>query len=132
VETTRRTLWLGESCESDFLPGSWNANCAESILHHHCITGYRWEKSRNVLTNIAAPSEASQSEADFPLIGDAGGRPLVAVAGPTGSGKSGLALEIAAAFGGEVVNAIPLQVYRYFDIGTANCRSKTGVAFRTI
>jgi tRNA dimethylallyltransferase len=81
------------------------------------------EKSRNVLTNavtkIAAPSEASPFEADFPLIGDAGGRPLVAVAGPTGSGKSVLALAIAATFGGEVVNCDSLQVYRYFDIGTA-------------
>src|ERR1700677_2057626 len=79
--------------------------------------------SRNVLTNavikIAAPSEASQFEADFPLTGDAGERPLVAVAGPTGSGKSGVALAIAAAFGGEVVNCDSLQVYRYFDIGTA-------------
>jgi tRNA dimethylallyltransferase len=44
---------------------------------------------------------------------------LVAVAGPTGSGKSALALEIAIAFGGEVVNCDSLQVYRHFDIGTA-------------
>jgi tRNA dimethylallyltransferase len=44
---------------------------------------------------------------------------LVAVAGPTGSGKSELALRIAEEFGGEVVNCDSLQVYRYFDIGTA-------------
>ena len=44
---------------------------------------------------------------------------MVAVAGPTGSGKSGLALAIAETFGGEVVNCDSLQVYRYFDIGTA-------------
>ncbi len=44
---------------------------------------------------------------------------MVAVAGPTGSGKSDLALEIAQRFGGEVVNCDSLQVYRYFDIGTA-------------
>jgi tRNA dimethylallyltransferase len=44
---------------------------------------------------------------------------LVAVAGPTGCGKSALALAIATAFGGEVVNCDSLQVYRYFDIGTA-------------
>jgi tRNA dimethylallyltransferase len=41
------------------------------------------------------------------------------VAGPTGSGKSALALAIAETFGGEVVNCDSLQVYRYFDIGTA-------------
>jgi tRNA dimethylallyltransferase len=61
----------------------------------------------------------SQSVDNFPLTGDAGERPLVAVVGPTGSGKSGLALAIAETFGGEVVNCDSLQVYRYFDIGTA-------------
>jgi tRNA dimethylallyltransferase len=44
---------------------------------------------------------------------------LVAVAGPTGSGKSDLALTIAEAFSGEIVNCDSLQVYRHFDIGTA-------------
>jgi tRNA dimethylallyltransferase len=44
---------------------------------------------------------------------------LVAVVGPTGSGKSDLALLIAERFDGEVVNCDSLQVYRHFDIGTA-------------
>jgi tRNA dimethylallyltransferase len=44
---------------------------------------------------------------------------LVAIVGPTGSGKSHLALEIATAFGGEIVNCDSVQVYRGFDIGTA-------------
>src|SRR5437762_7193634 len=46
-------------------------------------------------------------------------RPLVAIVGPTGSGKSDLALQICSEFGGEVVNCDSLQIYRYFDIGTA-------------
>jgi tRNA dimethylallyltransferase len=41
------------------------------------------------------------------------------VAGPTGSGKSDLALAIAQQFDGEIVNCDSLQVYRHFDIGTA-------------
>jgi len=45
--------------------------------------------------------------------------PLVAVAGPTGSGKSELALRLAEGFNGEIVNCDSLQVFRYFDIGTA-------------
>ena len=45
--------------------------------------------------------------------------PLIIVVGPTGAGKSALALRIAEEFGGEVVNCDSLQVYRYFDIGTA-------------
>ncbi|MCW5982484.1 MAG: tRNA (adenosine(37)-N6)-dimethylallyltransferase MiaA [Bryobacteraceae bacterium] len=46
-------------------------------------------------------------------------RLLVAVVGPTGSGKSDLALEIAGAYDGEIVNCDSVQVYRYLDIGTA-------------
>lgn len=54
-----------------------------------------------------------------PVAPDARARTLVAVAGPTGSGKSDLALFLAEKFGGEVVNCDSLQVFRHFDIGTA-------------
>jgi tRNA dimethylallyltransferase len=54
-----------------------------------------------------------------PFDADATALPLVAVAGPTGSGKSDLALEIAGRFHGEIINCDSLQVYRHFDIGTA-------------
>jgi tRNA dimethylallyltransferase len=47
------------------------------------------------------------------------GAPLIAIVGPTGSGKSDLALRICEQLGGEVVNCDSLQIYRYFDIGTA-------------
>jgi tRNA dimethylallyltransferase len=46
-------------------------------------------------------------------------RPLIIVLGPTGSGKSELALDIAEKFDGEIVNCDSLQLYRMFDIGTA-------------
>ena len=55
----------------------------------------------------------------MPVTPDAPDDPLVAVAGPTGSGKSGLALAIAERFHGEIINCDSLQVYRHFDIGTA-------------
>src|SRR5690242_18780959 len=45
--------------------------------------------------------------------------PLSAVLGPTGCGKSDLALRIALEFQGEIVNCDSLQIYRHFDIGTA-------------
>ncbi len=47
---------------------------------------------------------------------------LIAIAGPTGSGKSELALRAAAEFGGEVVSCDSVQLYRGFDIGTAKLR----------
>jgi tRNA dimethylallyltransferase len=43
----------------------------------------------------------------------------VAVVGPTATGKTVLAVELALALGGEVVNADALQLYRGMDIGTA-------------
>jgi len=44
---------------------------------------------------------------------------LLAVVGPTGVGKSRLALRLAQALDGEIVSADSRQVYRYMDIGTA-------------
>jgi tRNA dimethylallyltransferase len=46
-------------------------------------------------------------------------QPLPIVLGPTGSGKSELAIQIALALGGEIVNCDSLQIYRGFDVGTA-------------
>jgi len=46
-------------------------------------------------------------------------RRVVAVVGPTATGKSALAIELARALGGEVVNADSMQLYRGMDIGTA-------------
>src|SRR5580704_10212073 len=45
--------------------------------------------------------------------------PLVSIVGPTGSGKSQLALRVAENFAGEVVNCDSLQLYRGLDVGTA-------------
>jgi tRNA dimethylallyltransferase len=45
--------------------------------------------------------------------------PVLAILGPTATGKSALAMAVAEELGGEIVNADALQVYRGFDIGTA-------------
>ncbi len=45
--------------------------------------------------------------------------PLLAIVGPTASGKSALAVELAEQLSGEVVACDSTQVYRGFDIGTA-------------
>ena len=44
---------------------------------------------------------------------------VVAVVGPTATGKSALGVELALALGGEVVNADSMQLYQGMDIGTA-------------
>ena len=43
---------------------------------------------------------------------------LVAILGPTGSGKTALSLEIASRFHGEIVNCDSVAIYREFRIGT--------------
>ena len=43
---------------------------------------------------------------------------LLCIVGPTASGKTNLAVRLAAAFGGEIISADSRQVYRGMDIGT--------------
>jgi len=51
-------------------------------------------------------------------------RPLIAIVGPTAVGKSRLALHLAQALDGEIVNADSRQVYRFMDIGPAKCTAE--------
>ena len=62
------------------------------------------------------------------------GAPLVAIVGPTGSGKSRLAIHLAQLFDGEILNCDSVQVYRRFDIGTAKTpeRERCGIPHHLI
>ena len=44
---------------------------------------------------------------------------MVAIGGPTATGKTALSVALAKEFGGEVVNADSMQIYRGLDVGTA-------------
>src|SRR5207245_6197424 len=44
--------------------------------------------------------------------------PLIAILGPTATGKSALALAVAERHGGEIINCDSTAVFRGFDIGT--------------
>ena len=44
---------------------------------------------------------------------------ILYIVGPTGVGKTALAVDLAGRFGGEIIGADSRQVYRYMDIGTA-------------
>ncbi len=50
--------------------------------------------------------------------------PIIAVIGPTASGKTGLAVAVAEKFGGEVVSADSMQIYSELTIGTAKPTEK--------
>lgn len=45
--------------------------------------------------------------------------PIIAIVGPTASGKSALGIELALRFGGEIINCDSVQVYREIEIATA-------------
>ena len=76
--------------------------------------------SAAALHRLRRGTPAADSPAASPGTPDApaGGR-VVCIMGPTASGKSELAEDVALALGGEVVSADSMQVYRGMDIGTA-------------
>lgn len=47
---------------------------------------------------------------------------VIAIVGPTGSGKSALAIDLAKTFNGEIISADSMQVYKGMDIGTAKIK----------
>ncbi|MCR5801857.1 MAG: tRNA (adenosine(37)-N6)-dimethylallyltransferase MiaA [Lachnospiraceae bacterium] len=50
--------------------------------------------------------------------------PVIVIAGPTASGKSDLAVDLALKIGGEVISADSVQVYKGFDIGSAKITAR--------
>lgn len=59
------------------------------------------------------------------MVGSLGdGYPLVAIVGPTASGKSALALALAERLDGEILNYDSVQVYRGFDVGAGKLPSR--------
>ncbi|MEB3329868.1 MAG: tRNA (adenosine(37)-N6)-dimethylallyltransferase MiaA [Candidatus Sericytochromatia bacterium] len=68
---------------------------------------------------VKPPSDTFPPPPDAWVHGDPKGPPLVVIVGPTGAGKSGLAMGLAAENRGAIVSADSRQVYEGFDIGTA-------------
>ena len=50
--------------------------------------------------------------------------PLIVIVGPTASGKTALAVELAEQFSGEIICADSRTIYKYMDIGTAKPTSE--------
>jgi tRNA dimethylallyltransferase len=59
---------------------------------------------------------------------------LIVIAGPTASGKSSIAVNLAIHFDGEIINSDSMQVYRGMDVGTAKLllEDRKGVAHHMI
>ena len=71
-------------------------------------------------TTTSAPTHApTHAPTRAPTNAPNVGQRLIVVAGPTGTGKSDLGLDLAERLDGEIVNADSMQLYRGMDIGTA-------------
>jgi len=46
-------------------------------------------------------------------------KPLIVIAGPTASGKTGLSIRLAEAINGAIISGDSMQIYKLMDIGTA-------------
>ncbi len=59
---------------------------------------------------------------------------IISLVGPTSSGKTDIAIEIAKALDGEIISADSRQVYRDFDIGTAkpSMQERQGISHHLI
>jgi tRNA dimethylallyltransferase len=44
---------------------------------------------------------------------------IIVICGPTGVGKTGFAIDLAQRYGGQIVGADSMQIYRFMDVGTA-------------
>ncbi len=78
-----------------------------------------YDKAHSAIS-INAHGRRSEQPADRPSPGNPlEGAPVIIIAGPTASGKSALALGLAAAFGGTIINADSQQIYRDLPILSA-------------
>jgi len=53
---------------------------------------------------------------------------IIVICGPTASGKTGLSLVLAEKFGGEIISADSMQVYKNLDVGTAKATAEEQAA----
>src|SRR6202048_248192 len=79
-------------------------------------TGVRQPSPRAVCAYLSVRARTSSP---FSMIPENAHPPLVAIVGPTASGKSAFGVWLAERLGGEVVACDSTQLYRGFDIGTA-------------
>ena len=70
---------------------------------------------RAILTLVSANTTPSHDS----TTNDAAKRPIIAIVGPTASGKSTLGIEVALKLNGEIINCDSVQVYRDIHVATA-------------
>jgi tRNA dimethylallyltransferase len=88
------------------VPFESQAHALHSQSNHRSFTAVnfhlaRHSLARDILSNVSAPN------------------PVIAIVGPTASGKSTLGIEVALQLNGEIINCDSVQVYQEIEIATA-------------
>src|SRR5579883_369831 len=71
------------------------------------------------ITPLPQATQAAFAEPEAPSGASSGANPLLVIVGPTATGKTSLAIALAARLRGEIVSADSRQIYQGMDIGTA-------------
>src|SRR5208283_4796706 len=88
---------------------------------HSCAGISAFRQNNSLGRALTTPAEASptRGSGEASTASPQSDPLLVVVLGPTASGKSALAIQLAQQFAGEVVSCDSVALYRYFEIGTA-------------
>ncbi|KAL6603359.1 hypothetical protein ACP70R_043720 [Stipagrostis hirtigluma subsp. patula] len=81
---------------------SWPVLCSQ-----HKVPSTFHSAKKATITNASMPPNTKKKNT------------VIVISGPTGAGKSRLALEVAKRLGGEIISADSVQIYRGLDIGSA-------------
>ena len=87
------------------------------FLHEHDLTRTRSGALMSLASPLPRMAGGESTTWRTPLTGDS--PPLIIILGPTGLGKTELAISLAQVHGGEIVGADSRQIYKHMDIGTA-------------
>ncbi|XBI42459.1 tRNA dimethylallyltransferase 9-like [Triticum dicoccoides] len=85
---------------------SWPALCSRQLQQCFSPSLRSAKKLHVTATTLPLPDARKKSK-------------VIVISGPTGAGKSRLALEVARRLGGEIISADSVQVYRSLDVGSA-------------
>src|SRR5262245_41841533 len=91
----------------------------------HCLVWNDHDHDEKTTARRLAPPHLFTRPGSLPLVESSAMNrefktsPLIAVVGPTASGKSDLGIALAGRFNGEIVNCDSVQVYRGINIATA-------------
>ncbi|TQD73137.1 hypothetical protein C1H46_041340 [Malus baccata] len=97
---------ISSSCVRTFCP-RLPSSSKKNVLRTAGLLTFTLRRRR--LTTACSVSAANNKEKEK----------VIVVSGPTGSGKTRLALELAKRLNGEIISADSVQVYRGLDIGSA-------------